>query len=83
MIKFFTGSANLSIICFIERYKAEDHNSILLFLQNFLVFFHKPKEFHVKLVCFEKALTILFVLIFPYSAQKAESVNYWISLWQR
>ena len=60
--KFFMGSTDLSMICFTERYK--DHNSILLFLQNFIVFFHKPKEFCVKLVCFEKALTIFLFWFF-------------------
>ena len=43
-VKIFTGSTDLSIICFTERYKAGDHNSILFFLRNFIVFSTNQKK---------------------------------------
>ena len=67
--KVFTGSteSDLSIICFTERYKAGNHNSISLFLLNFIVFSTNQNNFVSN--CFKKAFAILLVLIFHYSAQ--------------
>ena len=53
---FFMGSTDLSIICFTKQGITDS-------------FFPQTKSFYFKLDCFEKALAILFVLIFHYSAQ--------------
>ena len=81
----FTDSMDLSIICFTERYKAGDHIVSYFFFKT--LYFPQTKIIWCQFVCFEKALTILFVLFLHYwalsllgsagtSSKKCELLNF-------